>query len=211
MRITLRQLDIHSESESDYDTAVDMAHYESTQIAYLFELSSGAQVEVYRSHTLTTRSYFEPDFDRLEAGGSLVYNHYHCDREPEESSHYHIDVRPVHAQVVLTLQDWKGMPERYRANFDSTMNQFSNPPDDPVMQENFETESVFDAIEALRLDEGQTFDASLLGPAFASWLEAVDAVSWRLIEPNLHARIASRCALAQLRLQEEIAGWATTN
>jgi hypothetical protein len=71
----LAVIDIKSESDSDsdYDTAVDIRHWSMHRYSVLFESPGGVRFMVDSTWENTTHSYMEPDFDHMEKTGETVW------------------------------------------------------------------------------------------------------------------------------------------
>lgn len=90
----MKVVDIHcrSDSESDYDTAVDMSHWSLQAQTTLLETAIGVHLAIEETHTSVTHSYLEPDFDLIESGGDVIYLS-HADRSKDsDSSSYSVEV-----------------------------------------------------------------------------------------------------------------------
>lgn len=75
---------LHSEndSESDYETAVDMSHWSCHRRVIDMETPYGLHLSLVYMYEHTTHSYLEPDWDVLEATGEVTYDR-HSDRSKD--------------------------------------------------------------------------------------------------------------------------------
>lgn len=90
----MKVVDIHSrsDSESDYETAVEMSHWSLEEQTAILETAVGVCLTVTERHTRVTHSYLEPDFDLIENGGDVIYRS-HADRSKDsDSSSYSIEI-----------------------------------------------------------------------------------------------------------------------
>lgn len=85
MRLKVIDVQSKSESESDYETAVDMSHWSMQSSTVLFETPSGVRFLVSSRAEQVTHSYIEPDFDYMEKTGQTVYQT-HSDRSKDRST-----------------------------------------------------------------------------------------------------------------------------
>lgn len=74
-----------SDSESDYETAVDMSHWSMHQLTYRLETPYGLLLSLIERHESVTHSYMEPDFDHLEGTGEVVYER-HADKSNDSET-----------------------------------------------------------------------------------------------------------------------------
>ncbi len=204
MKIRIADCTVQHETEHDYDTAVDLAHYESQTVRYVLELSSGAKLGVEQSHITTTRSYLEPDFEQLERGGELTYLHHRGDDPPEESTFSHCDDWPMLKYCAFTLADWEQqaqLPEDAAA-FGDLLDLKADHVGGAASASALSADELIHTLDRLKVRRGKWFDAALLGQEFVQWAATHDAWAWELNEHNLQTRIANRCSLARYRLQK---------
>lgn len=87
MRLKVIGIDSESDSESDYDTAVDISHWSMSRDTVLFETPGGVRFTVGSRWEQKTYSYMEPDFDHMEKTGQTVWathsDTFKNEREPE--------------------------------------------------------------------------------------------------------------------------------
>ncbi len=95
----MRVINVYSmhESESDYETAVDMVHSSIDTHNVTLETAKGLRIEVNSTEITSTYSYLEPDFDHFEETGETVYQTHADESEASnDGTTYH-----QHALVIL--------------------------------------------------------------------------------------------------------------
>ena len=96
-----------SESESDYDTAVDLVHYHHSESHYILETNAGVKLELHTNTTHTSRSYLEPDFDHMEKTNETVYVQHTEENSHAEDTSYRHSVNVLEKIPAITREDLK--------------------------------------------------------------------------------------------------------
>lgn len=112
MKLKLVDYQSHSDTESDYDTAVDLVHYHSIDTQYIFETENYTTIILSTCETTTTRSYLEPDFDEMEKdfeNGNVKDNYpyisHPSEQEPESSKRFRMEIMLPGEITCLTLEE----------------------------------------------------------------------------------------------------------
>lgn len=112
MKLKLVDYQSYSDTESDYDTAVDLAHYTMQDLQYIFETSNNTTIILCISDTTTTKSYLEPDFNEIEQDfkkGEVKDNYqYHSqpsEQEPESSKTFRMEFVVPGEITSLTVEE----------------------------------------------------------------------------------------------------------
>ncbi|MNR71584.1 hypothetical protein D3C71_22150 [compost metagenome] len=107
MFLTVASVTSESCQESDYDTAIDLVHHSHWSTTVVLVTPAGARLTVTREEMSTTRSYLEPDFDRLEATGDCVYVQHSEGAAPETSAHVRASIQLPPRVLTLTPDDFR--------------------------------------------------------------------------------------------------------
>jgi hypothetical protein len=69
----VKSIDRESDSESDYETAVELMHWNTCEIIIKISTPYGLDICLSRREVHTSTTYLEPDFDLFEETGRLKY------------------------------------------------------------------------------------------------------------------------------------------
>ncbi len=219
MRFLIAEVEHQSETETDYDTAVDLVHSNVSETRFVLRHDSGLQATVQITEIMTSRSSLEPDIpDDYVPGDHVAYvNTPNEGDEPEVDRSSHALVPSVQALPAMDDVDWEVL-DTYRGWL-AAQTSYS-----PAQFEGFK-----DAAQRLKLDDYLEYEAAfdprineaLGSPAFVSLsydtaeklLEyregqqvdlALDSREVAAIERHFSAAQAQREANAQTRLANNL-------
>ena len=205
-----------SESESDYDTAVDLVHYTTNTTDYVLSTPAGLTLKVKVQETWTSHSYLEPDFDHLEQTGECLYVH-HTDADlaptlPTKS--VRVSLRRLPEVYALTVQDYERRALHQAGSLDTRELTFEQElrvyDDEQPPEETIELlampETLLAAIQGLT--RGQVLWVAQRWPCFAQMLRTYDEQAIQTRQANTSRRLHSRANrylfdLRQWRLAQE--------
>jgi hypothetical protein len=87
MKFTLHDQSKTTESESDWDTAVDLTTCTTVTNSLLLKTDGGAILHFWHESVLTSSEYLEPDFDKEEKTGEIGPNVWHKSTDSNRSTH----------------------------------------------------------------------------------------------------------------------------
>jgi hypothetical protein len=212
MRMKVVSVETRNESESDYETAVELSHWSLSEQTTILETATGVRLCIKGAHQSVTHSYLEPDFDLFEKGGDVVYLNHSDNSNDRNSSFFSIEIILPKMIPEISKNDFADLARARGKNFNELL---SN------TQENFlyitewgdDTESSMVRLGDEALAVAREIDVHPkwkgrqimvpMRPELIKKLREADIEMLKICQANWLARIHNSCEFAKFESSEE--------
>lgn len=227
MKLKLTKFDSWSETEGDYDTAVDLVYYHSSTEVYNLETLHGVNLTITKNEITSSKSYLEVDYDHFEKTGETQYNQYKSNEENTTKTYYHVEYSLINTLPKLDYKDfflleettnsneqtfsWKekqialyneaAPEERYHISLYLDFTLGDNREFNASSFENLEP--LFEQLAPIYLKKGHTFDIEL-PVELEKLLNQLNQTSEERIKTNFATRIHNQCEQASFNIDKKI-------